>query len=218
MKKKYNWINHVFNFLAVILGVYLAFYINEKAKLNQDNKESLILMNSLVNDLAEDIKAYEEYQIPENIQQQKNIGNLLELLSAGNLADIGSQLPIVFQVENYVPTTSTYTSMKYSGKLTLVDELSLQKKISNYYEGLVFESEKKGEFQVEFFTKELLTWLTNNVDLLEMKLLKQDELIVLRNKLIIYESLIEQKVNTYTMVVEDSKKIKLSIESRLKSK
>lgn len=218
MKKKYSWTNHLFNFLAVILGVYLAFYINEKAKASQDRKESLVLMHSLVNDLSEDIETYEEYQIPVNIQQQKNIGKLLELMSTDNFEDFGNQLPVVFQVENFTPTTATYSSMKYSGRLTLIDELSLQKKLSNYYELLVYEGEKKGEFQVEFFTNELLTWLTNNVDLLEMKLLKQDELIVLRNKLIVYESLVEQKVDTYKMIVEDSKKLKMSIDSIIQSK
>ncbi|MCO6477573.1 MAG: hypothetical protein J5I94_13160 [Phaeodactylibacter sp.] len=44
MKGKYNWLNHLLNFVAVILGVYLAFYINEKAKANQDKNESLLLM------------------------------------------------------------------------------------------------------------------------------------------------------------------------------
>ena len=218
MKEKYSWTNHLFNFLAVILGVYLAFYVNERAKMNQDKKESVILMNSLLNDLSEDIKLYEDYEIPENVQQQKNIGELLELLASNNLEDIGSKLTIVFQVENYAPTTSTYSSMKSSGKLTLIDDLSLQKELSDFYEGLVFESVKKGEFQVEFFTNELLSWVTTNVDLMEMKLLKRDELIILRNKLIIYESLIEQKVSSYQQIVEDSKKLTFNIESILDSK
>ena len=64
MKRKYNWMNHFFNFLAVILGVYLAFYLSERSKINQERKESMILMNSLVNDLSDDIKTYESYQIP----------------------------------------------------------------------------------------------------------------------------------------------------------
>lgn len=218
MNEKYSWTNHVFNFLAVILGVYLAFWVNERSKVNEDRKESMVLMNSLVNDLAKDIKLYEEFEIPENVKQQENIGNLLELMASGKVDDIGSKLIVVFQVENYSPTNSTYSSMKSSGKLTLINNLNLQKELSDYYEGLVFESIKKGEFQAEYFTTELLSWLTNNVDLLEMKLLKRDELIVLRNKLIIYESLIEQKVNSYTMIVEDSEKLISSIQTVLSSR
>ncbi len=216
MKKSYNIINHLFNFLAVIIGVYMAFYINEKAKINQDRNESLVLMRSLVDDLSDDIQTYEEYQIPENIQHQQNISELLTLLTEDKIENISSQLSVVFQVENFNPTTSTYSSMKSSGKLGLIEDLALRKKLTNYYEGLVLESTKKGEFQVDFFTSELLKWITNNVDLLEMKILNEDKLIVLRNNLIIYESLIDQKVQTYEMVVENSKKLKVSIESKLK--
>jgi hypothetical protein len=218
MKNKFDWLNHLFNFLAVILGVYLAFLINERAKIKQDRKESTVLMHSLITDLKEDIRVYENYQIPENNEQQKHIGKVLELLLANELEGIGNQLTEAIQVENFTPTTSTYSSMKSAGKLHLIEDLALQKALSDYYEGLVQESVRKGEFQVDFFTNELLTWLTTNIDLLDMGLLKQDELIVLRNKLIIYASLIEQKVGAYQMNVDDSKKLKQDIETIIAAK
>lgn len=215
MKKQYSWLNHVFNFLAVILGVYLAFYINESAKINQDRNESVILMNSLVNDLSEDIEAYEKYQIPLNIQHLQHVEKMLELMLMESLEGVEKQLSSILQLENFAPTTSTYTSMKSSGKIRLIEDLTLQKKLSDFYDGLVLESLEKGEFQVDFFTNEILTWLTYNADLLEMKILNPGELFVLRNKLIIYGSSIEQKVSSYEMIVEDSKALKKSIESIL---
>jgi len=60
-----------------------------------------------------------------------------------------------------------------------------------------------------------MTWLTTNVDLTDMQLIHSDELIVFKNKLIIYGSLINQKVESYEMIVEDSKKLQLQIESLL---
>lgn len=213
MKRKSNWSNHLFNFIAVILGVYLAFYINEKAKINQERDESLILMNSLINDLSEDINTYEKYHIPVNIQHQQNVENLLELFETDSLEAIGDQLSTIIQIENYAPTTSTYSSMKSSGKLRLIEDLTLQKKLTDYYDGLAIESYRKGEYQVDFFTNELLSWLMYNVDLLEMEVLDRDQLVILRNKLLIYGSLIDQKVKTYEMIVDDSKKLKLHIES-----
>ena len=218
MKKiKYNWSNHIFNFIAVILGVYLAFYINERAKINQDINESLTLMNSLVGDLSEDIRRYEEYQIPVNIRHQQNVENLLESLIADSLDQIGNQLSAILGVENYAPTSSTYSSMKSSGKLRLIEDLALQKMLTDYYDGLVIESDMKGEYQVEYFTNELLNWMTNNIDFANMELLNTDDLIILRNKLFIYGSMVEQKVASYEMIVEDSKKLKLHIESILES-
>lgn len=217
MKNNYNWANHIFNFIAVILGVYLAFLINEKATHNKERKDRHILMNSLVIDLVEDIKTYENYQIPQNTQQQQQIGKLLELLVKEDLENIGNEMSSVFQVENFTPTTSTYNSIKSTNNLRLIEDLALQKKLSNYYEGVAIESMKKGEFQVEYFKSELLPWLTNNIDLMEMNLLKEDGLLVFRNKLIVYESLIEQKVDSYKLAVKDSRQLKLSIQSKLKS-
>lgn len=148
-KRKYNWSNHIFNFIAVILGVYLVFYFNERAKINQDRNESLTLMNSLVGDLSEDIRRYEEYQIPVNIQHQQNVESLLESLLTDSLDHIGNQLSAILGVENYAPTSSTYNSMKSSGKLRLIEDLALQKMLTDYYDGLVIESDRKGEYQVE---------------------------------------------------------------------
>jgi hypothetical protein len=217
MKRKQNWLNHLFNFLAVILGVYLAFLINEKAKNNQDNNESRTLMASLVNDLSEDIRDYEKYQIPVNIQHQQNVESLLNLLLTDSLEAISDQIPAILSVENFAPTTSTYSSMKASGKLGLIDDLALQKSLTGYYEGLAVENIRKGDFQVDYFTNELMTWLTNNVDLTNMQLIHTDELMVFRNKLIIYGSLISQKVESYEMSVESSRVLKLQIESILDS-
>ena len=218
MKSKINWLNHLFNFLAVILGVYLAFFINEQAKKSQDRSESFLLMTSLVNDFEQDIQTYEKYQIPVNTQIQQEVSALIDMLSTGSIEDIEKNLSSILQVENFSPTVSTYSSMKLSGKLRLIEDLDLQKKLTSYYEGLVIESTRKDEYQVNFFTNELMSWLTDNVDLMEMKLFRDDDLVTLRNKLIIYGSLIEQKVTTYEMIVEDSESLKTQIESILVSK
>ncbi|HMB98913.1 MAG TPA: DUF6090 family protein [Balneolaceae bacterium] len=215
MKRKHNWLNHLFNFLAVILGVYLAFLINEKAKNNQDYKESRTLMTSLVNDLSEDIQDYENFLIPVNIQHQKNVESLLNSLMTDSLDGINDQMFAILSVENFAPTTSTYSSMKASGKLGLIDDLSLQKSLSDYYEGLAVENIRKGEYQVEYFTTEVMAWLTNNVDLTNMEFIHTDELTVFLNKLIIYGSLVSQKIESYEMSVESSRELKLQIESIL---
>jgi len=111
MRKKYKGLNHLFNFLSVILGVYLAFYINERAKISQDRKEGAILMNSLMNDLSEDIRLYENFEIPENIRIQGNVDSMISLISSKNIKAIEGQLLNILEVENFAPTTSTYSSI-----------------------------------------------------------------------------------------------------------
>ncbi|MCB0786805.1 MAG: hypothetical protein KDC02_21680, partial [Flavobacteriales bacterium] len=77
------------------------------------------------------------------------------------------------------------------------------------------ESIRKGEYQVEYFTNELLPWLTLNMDLATMQLLKEDELTVLKNKLIIYGSLVEQKVGSYEAMAESSEALRERIAAAL---
>jgi hypothetical protein len=218
MKNKQALLNHFFNFLAVILGVYLAFYINERAQIAQDRKESALLMQSLVADLTGDLNIYEAYQIPENAVHQKNVETLFAMVSSNQMEGINNQLPTILQVENYAPTTSTYSAMKSSGKLRLIEDPALRKALAGYYEGLVPESIRKGEFQVDYFTGEVLTWLTRNADLAEMQVLNTAELTEFSNKLIIYGSLIDQKVEAYKTLVEESGKLKSSLEAALGSK
>ncbi len=217
MKLRYHWFNHLFNFIGVILGVYLAFYVDEKAEENRDRKESLVLMRSLVNDLSADIETYEEYQIPVNIQHQENLDTLLELFVKNDLERANASLPTILQLENYTPTTSTFNSMKASGKISLIDDLTLQKKLTYHYEGLAEESIAKGELQVNFFTDELLIWLSNHADLMNMKIIDEEEIPILINKLIIYSSLVNQKVDNYEMVLEESKQLRQHLDSLLEA-
>ena len=217
MKKKFNWQSPLLNFLAVILGVYLAFYINENAKEKEAKQESLMWLKSVQNDIKGDIRTYENYQIPINQQHAANIDSLLQLLSEADMSSVTSLLPQVFQVENFGPTTSTYNSMKASGKIGLITDQALQKSIADYYENMAMESVEKGQFQVDYFTDELLTWMTYHIDLETMQVISEKELMVFKNKLILYGSTIQQKVKSYQNLVKESKELRDLIETHLES-
>lgn len=218
MKKSIGCLNHVLNFIAVILGVYLAFYVNERAELTGERKERELLMNSMINDLSSDIKTYENYQIPINVRYKENLDTLLALLSEEEIQEVNNRLVSVFQLENYGPSTSTYNSMKSSGKIKLLADLDLQKKLSDYYDGTVLECISKNKAQADFFMNEVLNWLMSNADLMEMKLRNEKDLVVLRNTLIVYQSMVDQKVRNYELIVEESKELKVHLDSLIKRK
>lgn len=204
-KSRPFWRNHLLNFLSVILGVYLGFAINERAGRERERKEGRVLMESLANDLAKDSAAYASFEIPENRLHVQRLEVLLEMLIRDSVAGIEEHMGAIFEVENYAPTTATYSAMRSSGKLGLIRDPDLRKLLADHYEGLAEESIRKGEYQVDYFTTELLPWLTENMDLAEMRLVKQDALTELKNQLIIYGSLIEQKVGSYELMTNSSK-------------
>ncbi len=215
MKTSYHWTNHVFNFLGVILGVYLGFYMNETGRVSQENRERRILMSALVADLASDIKTFEDYQIPVNIQHKQDLDSLLNALLSDSIAEVNRQLPVVFQLDNFAATTTTYSSMKASGKLALIEDLELQQNLTWYYEGIAQEGINKGQFQLDIFTDELLGWLAEHADLVKMEIRNKDDLVILQNKVLIYSSAIDQKLGHYEMQLENSKQLKAQIDSLL---
>lgn len=215
MKKKYNWSNHLLNFISVILGVYLAFYVDARGKAREDRRESRLLMQSMINDLKADIKSYETYQIPFNTSYRENVDSLLSFLVSGKVEAIESKLPSILQVENYAPNISIYNSMKSSGKLRLIEDVHLQKSLSDFYDGTAQECISKNDIQADYFLNEVMSWLRLNTDLMQMKLLPKGELLVLQNTLMIYQSLVNQKVRDYELVVEESKALQEQIEEVL---
>lgn len=215
MKKSYNWLNHLLNFIAVILGVYLAFYVDARGKAREDRKEGRLLMQSMVNDLEADIKAYEDYHIPFNKSYQEDLDSVLAFLSTDNVGAAENKLPAILQVENYASNSSIYNSMKSSGKLKLIEDAQLQKSMSDFYDGRIKETISKNEIQADYFMDEVVNWLRFNADLMNMKLLLDRELIVLQNTLIVYQSLVGQKVRDYQLTVEESKALKEQIEGFL---
>ncbi|NET37027.1 MAG: hypothetical protein F6K19_34220 [Cyanothece sp. SIO1E1] len=215
MKKKYNWSSHLLNFISVILGVYLAFYVDARGKAREDRREAKLLMQSMVNDLKADIKSYETYQIPFNTNYQEGVDSILTFLVSKNVEGIENKLPTILQVENYAPNISIYNSMKTSGKLRLIEDVQLQKSLSDFYDGTAQECISKNDIQADYFLNEVMSWLRLNTDLMQMKLLPDRELLVLQNTLMIYQSLVNQKVRQYGLVVEESKALQEQIEAVL---
>jgi hypothetical protein len=213
MNGKYHWLNHILNFIAVILGVYLAFYLNERAEIRLENKESEVLLNSVLNDLAADIRVYNEYQLPMNKNQLQDTEVLINMLWKDSLDGVADLIGKVLQIENYVPPAATYNSMKSSGKLSLIKDLKLQKMLTGFYDGSVRESMSKSEYQVDFFTDHLVTWLIEDYDMIEDKFLNEDGFTVLRNKLMFYQMIIDQKVGSYELIVEEANELIEHIES-----
>ncbi len=212
MKKK-DLVNHLFNFVAVILGVLLAFWINEKSSTNRERGEARELMQALANDLREDVQSYKEYQIPVNQQHQQQLDSLISAMDSQNLDRVNKFLPSIFQVQNYVPTASSYNSMKASGKLGLVDNLKLQKYLSDYFDGMVLESSLKSQAQVDYLMDEMLPWVADNADISNMDIQSVNGLTPLKNRVIIYKLLVDQKVDSYKYIQEEAEMLLKQLDS-----
>ena len=75
--KGIDWLTHILNFLAVIAGVFLAFYISDAAEHKKEQKQLSHIINIIIEDLKEDQATFENYQIPINEKQLSAIDRLV---------------------------------------------------------------------------------------------------------------------------------------------
>ncbi|MEM9897192.1 MAG: hypothetical protein AAF789_12565, partial [Bacteroidota bacterium] len=102
-----QWLDHLINFISVILGVTLAFLFND---LSQTAKEKAALKYYLVAMLAEiedDIYTYEDFQIPDNQAQVEALQNLVAALSNNTNKDsLDYYVSESFGLNSYFPSTT----------------------------------------------------------------------------------------------------------------
>jgi hypothetical protein len=213
--KSIDWQNHLFNFLAVILGVYLAFYMNEKAMAHLEKKEAQRYANMLISDLESDLHAFTTYQIPVNQEILKQLDTVIAAVYDNDIETFESHLGNILEVENFAPTDVTYSIMKTTGKLTLLNDMELQKGIADFYEVFAKECEAKNDLQASYFTNTILKWLTQNTQFQTMTLTNTDKLNTFANQLLIYHSFVSQKVKQYQLVVDNGTALKAELEQRL---
>ena len=209
--KRINWLDHLLNFFGVILGVLLAFYIGAAAEKSKDKQELDIILQSLVRELEMDERAFKEGQIPSNTQQSSALNSLLEGLITENQDTINQYLSSILNLDNSSPNSTTYTSVLSSGRLELIDDLNLKLSISRYYEELAQEAQWRGEVQWEFLKTEILPWLSKHVDLMDMQPNQVAGNTEFTNKVIIYQGLLENKLDHYQKIADAASNLKQDI-------
>lgn len=213
--KNINWPDHLINFISVILGVFLAFQIGSLAEKSKDRQERKEILLSFIKDLESDMEAYRELQIPANEEQSTMIGKLLGSIMANNSDSMIQQMSIAVNVQNHSPQSATYNSVVSSGKLALIKDFKAKKRISHYYESLNHESIKQGELQVEFFIGQIIPWMVDNTNMMDVDTDEIAEDTQFANRLLIYKSLIDNKTAQYISIAEASEELQVILKELL---
>lgn len=194
--KSINWADQILNFVGVIFGVLLAFYIAELDNTRHERKELHIIVESLIEDLEDDRNTYED-QIPDNEQHAMQIERLMKGIQERQPDSIARYLEYLYSADNYSPTSTTYMSVVSSGKLDLIENLSLKKKLSNYYDNLAVEAEFRAKFQVDYLFEHIIPWVVVNIDTAGDPIGQLMGQFQLANHLLWYQGLILNKVDIY---------------------
>jgi len=204
--QKVDWLDHVINFLSVILGVSLAFFISNQSehyKLRQEFQHSA---EAMLEEVENDIRNFETYQIPDNKEKLEKMNEALQLVSTNSGGDsIAQKLQIFFDINNYSPSNTTIASLISSGKLDLIDDFELKKMILAY-QSFAQELEAQGEFQVDYLMDRIVPWFIENPNFLigdqaEVLATQRDntDLVFL---LTFYNSFLGNKISKYEEALE----------------
>ena len=216
MSNQVNWVDHIINVLSVIIGVSLAFWVNDSAERSKKARDLEAIVVSFIDELASDSATYVDYQIPLNIKQVEDIQAVIQFLAAKEYDSLIVYFESAIGLNNYDPTSTTFNSLSSSGKLELIEDFALKQAINTYHTVDVQEAELRGKFQIDFYINELLPWLMYNLDLTNPDMEKVDK-VKLTNLLIVYAGIIENKIKQYEYVAEEAGSLKAKLEAKGKS-
>lgn len=202
--KNINWIDHLINFISVILGVSIAFYASNWSEGRKNRNESIRIVESLIQELERDIRIYEKFQLDYNRKQAANLNKAIEDIRNNKLDSLPYLIRGGIGYNNYAPPSVTFNSIISSGKLGLIEDYKLQIQISTFYEAITKEARFRGNNQVEFYKEQFMPLIIESTDLLNPKV-EDINLTQLTNMLLLYQNMIRSKVNKYEEVVTSGK-------------
>ncbi len=214
--EKVNWLDHILNFLGVILGVSLAFYVSNWNDYQKQSAEQLHILSSLRNELASDIGVYSTYQIEANQEHVKRIERVLARMKAGNMDSLAYYLNGCFTYTNFASPRVTFRSISSSGKIELIDDFDLRKELADFYEINVSEARHKGQTQIDFYNSHIVPWIVENMDLSSQSVQMKDKQVLI-NILHLYQYQIQSKIREYEKVLERSKYLKSRLDQHIQS-
>lgn len=215
--KSVNWTDHILNFVAVILGVSLAFYFSNLAERRKEREETNQIVSSLIEEITADKANYRKSHIPFNQAQSRTILEIIAAIDSKRVDSIEQKINNGLFINSYSPPGVTFNSIISSGKFNLIKDFQLRRALSNYYQILAAEAKARSEVQQEFYFGEMMPWILDHNSLLkpDVKSLVNERKFA--NLLLLYQGMIDNKVRTYKELAATSDTLILKLE-QLRSK
>ena len=121
-QSKIKWSNHLIELLIVIMGISIAFWLNNKATQSKENRQKIVYLNDIRNDLKKDSVRLSS-NIRNNEAKSEKLLRGLDLIKNSE-SSIDSVLMYVLEIGNYDffnPENFTLTSLLQSGDLKIID-------------------------------------------------------------------------------------------------
>ncbi len=161
---KRNWKYIATEILIVIIGIMIAFSINNFSSNYKDSKLLKENLTSIVNDLNADLKSIEEIiaRQHDKIKDFKRIKTLLTQTETG-WPEVSELISKQQSSPTFYPITSTFQSTVSSGKIDLIKDLSTKKNLFHLYEftykKAVYNGQLYDQSHIDYYDKRLINYV-----------------------------------------------------------
>ncbi|MCK6618297.1 MAG: hypothetical protein L6Q51_11710 [Cyclobacteriaceae bacterium] len=133
-KEKIQWKNQLVSLVAIIIGVYIAFYLSERASAAKDRNQAKAFLVAMADDLQEDISNLTESTDTLRYYTQVSRALTQSVISRRIPKDsLNAMINSLYLIVPFNPKDNAYQSLLASGKLELVGDFELRSKITALY-------------------------------------------------------------------------------------
>ncbi len=128
-----QWKDHLINFIAVMVGVTIAFYLSNRKESSDREKLEKSSLESVIQDLDRDIAFLT--QSTDTLTALKGKLKIVvdKLMANVALENADESFGILFVQLPFIPSDNTYQSLLASGKLDVIEDFSLRKQMTDLY-------------------------------------------------------------------------------------
>lgn len=215
-KTKIRWSNHLIELLIVIIGISIAFWLNNMAIKRKNTGEKIIYLTDIRNDLRTDsLRLFNN--VRNNEIKSEKLRHALVLIKES--APIDSVLVNIIEIGNYDffnPDNFTLTSLLQSGDLKLIDSDEIKKELLRLLK--IYESiDNMQKNFLQALDDNYFPMLLTKVDMIEFETIDPDYFYGIEMKNYCAYTLNEtsQHIRTYEYAQKQVEKVKNAINLEL---
>ncbi|MCB0488842.1 MAG: DUF6090 family protein [Cyclobacteriaceae bacterium] len=131
--KSIQWKDHLINFIVVVVGVTLAFYLSNRKASSDQRALELSSLRSIVSDLASDIAILTESTDTLQVMKDQLQQTVNTIMSGKTLENPSQSIGVLYVQLPFIPNDNTYQSLVTSGKLDVIENFEMRKQITDLY-------------------------------------------------------------------------------------
>lgn len=219
MKKKLSLKMVVLEIFIVIVGISIAFWLNNWGEERKERTLETEFLKTLRSDLASDSAAF-VYQVGQNQRNVKHLNAFVNILRKKDYANdsISWYTGVFLNRNNWIINDNTYEILKSGGKLDIISDFQLRSDISIFYRIRTFQTERILDVIQTFTDNQLHKYLTQKTDYFIRN--NPDKAFVrdteFQNLLALWMEFSEQKLGLYEEISEDITQLISKLDTHLK--